>query len=466
MVFLTDFDQYVLQICRHNKLVQEIELSKVIAYQQHNPQMSLLEILFKSKLISKEQALHIKERFERQNANHNSKMRTSNSISPSHVSTSYHPQAQTQAQGSLARFKSMEDFLEYARELEVSDLFINVNCPPLVRKWGNLTALDRSPFHAKEIEVLVQNLLSPELLKRLHEHYYVDTCLELSNHHRYRTCILKQKDGINCSFRIISSTIKTAAELQLPDAIKKLVHYNQGLIIIAGPAGSGKTTTIAALIDEINKTRNEHIITIEDPIENVFKSDRCQISQRAVKLHTKSFSAALRGALREDPDIIMIGDLRDYETASLAISASETGHLVITSLHTPTASKTISRLTDFFPPKEQGQIRSMIAESIRGIVCQRLMTKLDGQGQVLAQEIMLNNSAISNIIKKNQLLQLNSTIQTSSSAGMTLMDNSIYKLYQNKMISGEEAYHNSENKLTYKQFSPEEIIRKERKRKG
>jgi twitching motility protein PilT len=445
---LNQFDQFVEKICLQGKIVSKKQMQQVLSHQQRNPSLSLLQILVKAKVLDQQQAIQIQTKFETIERDSTQPV---SPTEPKKVSASI-----SKGDGSLDKFSSLNDFLVYARKVEASDLFINTDAPPTVRKDNQLTFLERSPFSAVEVEKLVKEGISEFWWKELQQKLNIDTCLSIPDCGRFRTCILKQKDGLNCSFRIIPNEIRTIKELGLPPAVEQLVHYPQGLILVTGPAGSGKTTTMAALVEEINKTRQEHIITIEDPIEYVFEPKQCQISQRSVGDHTRSSSAALRGALREDPDIIMIGELRDHETASLAISASETGHLVIVSLHTNSAAKTISRIQDFFPPDEQPQIRAMISESIRGIISQRLISRKDGDGRVLALEVMINNSAISNIIRKNQLLQIKSTMQISAGAGMILMDSAIRRLYQEGKISGEDCFFNAESNAIYKQFSPEE----------
>jgi twitching motility protein PilT len=243
-------------------------------------------------------------------------------------------------------------------------------------------------------------------------------------------------------------------ELGLPEQLQRLTEFNQGLVLVTGPNGCGKSTTMAAMVERVNQTRNEHIITIEDPVEFNFVPALSQINQREVGAHTKSFAAALRAALREDPDVIVIGELRDRETVSLAITAAETGHLVFGTMHTTSAARTIDRVLDVFPPDEQPQVRSMISESIRGIVCQQLIPRKDGGGRALALEVMLNSPAIANLMRERKLFQIPSIIQTSRQQGMILLDNSLLELVHTGVIDGMEAYYAADNKAPFLKWAP------------
>jgi twitching motility protein PilT len=256
---------------------------------------------------------------------------------------------------------------------------------------------------------------------------------------RLRTNFLSQFRGTDGIFRLIPTKIPNFEELGLPPTVKKFTEYKQGIVLITGPKGSGKTTTLAAMVDLINRTRPEHIITVEDPIEFVHPCKKGHVNQREVGPHTETFSAALRAALREAPDVIMVGEMRDLETISLAITAAETGHLVFGTLHTPDALRTIDRVLDVFPPKEQGQIRSMLSESLRGIVSQLLLPSIDGKSQLLGLEIMVNNSAIGHLIREAKTFQLRGIMQTGKKLGMILMDDSLVKLVKEGKLKKEEA---------------------------
>ncbi|HSP45290.1 MAG TPA: PilT/PilU family type 4a pilus ATPase, partial [Chthoniobacterales bacterium] len=245
--------------------------------------------------------------------------------------------------------------------------------------------------------------------------------------------------GIDLVFRIINTKVRTMDELGLPESLKLLTRYQNGLILVTGSVGSGKSTTLAALVEQVNLERREHIITLEYPIEYIFVPKGCHITQREVHTHTRSFSAALRGALREDPDVIMVGEMRDLETISLAITAAETGHLVLGTLHTSNASRTLDRLLDVFPVDQQEQIRIMVSESLRGIISQQLVPRADGQGRVLALETLTNTPAVANVIREAKTYMLPGIIQTGKKQGMQLMDDALMALAERGLISPEEA---------------------------
>ena len=240
-------------------------------------------------------------------------------------------------------------------------------------------------------------------------------------------------------FRVISTQLRTMEELRLPEAIKPLLEYHNGLVLVTGAVGSGKSTTLAALINEINHQRNDHIITLEDPIEYVIDSSNCHVNQREVHTHTESFSQALRAALREDPDIIMVGEMRDLETISLAITAAETGHLVLATLHTGSAARTLDRILDVFPTEQREQIRIMVGESLRGIISQQLVPRADGTGRELALELLVNTPAVSSIIRDGKTFMLPGVMQTGKNVGMIMMDDALAKLYRDGIITQEEA---------------------------
>jgi twitching motility protein PilT len=263
---------------------------------------------------------------------------------------------------------------------------------------------------------------------------------------RYRTSIVRQRLGFDLAFRIISTNLRTLEELGMPPQLKLLTQYHNGLVLVTGAMGSGKTTTLAALVQEINAHRSDHIITLEEPIEYILPSSGCQITQREVHTHTKSFAAALRGALREDPDVIMVGEMRDLETIQLAISASETGHLVLGTLHTSNAPRTLDRLLDVFPTDQRDQIRIMVSESLRGIISQQLVPRADGNGRAVAMELLLNSPAVANVIREAKTFMLPGIIQTGRKAGMILMDDSLVELYQQGIITADEALYRAENK--------------------
>jgi twitching motility protein PilT len=354
----------------------------------------------------------------------------------------------------LNQFNHIHHYLEYARSTGASDIHVNACAAPLLRKDGKLSQLPRAPFTAEETEKLLFGMLTPEQSEELEKKKALDFCYTVEGLGRYRSCILKQRVGWDGAFRVINSKVPTFEELGLPVELKRLTEFHQGLVLITGPSGCGKSTTMAAMLDLVNKHREEHIISIEDPVEYVYPPDKCQVNQRELGTCTKSFANALRAALREDPDVIMIGELRDEETVSLAITAAETGHLVFGTLHTTSAGRTIDRILDVFPPEEQGQIRSMISESIKGIICQQLIPRKDGKGRALALEILFNTPAVANLIRERALHKLNSAMQVGRKQGMMMLDDSLAKLLQEGVIEGADAYFAAENKNAFVQYAP------------
>jgi twitching motility protein PilT len=301
----------------------------------------------------------------------------------------------------------------------------------------------------EETEQLARSFLLPKQIARVEEQGSFDFCYEAEGLARFRTSVVRQRRGWEAVFRVISNKIRSMDELGLPPVLKTLTRYHNGLVLVTGAVGSGKSTTLASMVDHINRERKDHIITLEDPIEYVFTPAGCQVSQREIGANSASFSSALRAALREDPDVIMVGEMRDLETISLAISASETGHLVLGTLHTSTAARTLDRLLDVFPIEQQSQIRTMVSESLRGIVCQQLIPRKDGNGRMLALEVLVNNPAVGNLIREAKTFMLPGVMQTGKKLGMKLMDDSLQELLDKGLITGEEAYRRAENKKAF-----------------
>ena len=353
---------------------------------------------------------------------------------------------------SFAIHEGLKNLLVKARNMGASDLHICAGSKPFIRKFKKIHFLDEPELTAEDTEALVFGSISEAQKRSLIQNKSLDFCLAPDGIGRYRTCLYKQIKGWEAVFRIIPDKIKTFEDLALPPVLRKLTEYHQGLILITGPSGSGKSTTLAAMLDLINRERSDHIITVEDPIEYILMPQNCQITQRELRNHTLSFSNALKAALREDPDIVMIGEMRDRETMSMAISASETGHLVLGTMPTSSAARTINSVVDFFPSDQQGQIRSMISESLRGIICQQLLTHPSGDGVELALEVLLFDAGVSAIIRQNQLHQLASVMQTGKGKGMMTMDDSLFQLAKEGRIVGEEAYLLCENKARFEPF--------------
>lgn len=341
----------------------------------------------------------------------------------------------------------VDEYLIIGKEYDASDIHLSVNSQPIWRRYGTLSPIwpDAPTLTAANTEALVRGFLSEERMRHLEDQGDIDFAYA-NEHGRFRTSVVRQRLGYDLTFRIISSNLRTMDDLQLPENLKLLTQYHNGLVLVTGSVGSGKSTTLAALVQEINRARRDHIITLEDPIEYVIGSDGCHVTQREVHTHTKSFANALRGALREDPDVIMVGEMRDLETISLAITASETGHLVLGTLHTANAARTLDRLLDVFPVDQREQIRIMVSESLRGIISQQLVPRADGQGRALALEILMNSPAVANIIREAKTFMLPGVIQTGRRLGMKLMDDSLAELYQAGIITGEEALARAEQK--------------------
>jgi twitching motility protein PilT len=343
----------------------------------------------------------------------------------------------------------IKELLGSAVRYGASDLHLTTGRRPFVRKDRAISFISEHPLSADEALRLNTVLLSRPQKTTFMEKHDLDYALALGDTERYRVNLMFHKDGAAGSYRMVPKEVKTMPELGFAehlDTLKKLLSYHNGLVLITGPVGSGKTTTLASMVAYLNETRKDHIITVEDPIEVVQPARGCNVTQRQVGDHTKTFFTALKGALREDPDIIVIGELRDLETIEMAVSAAETGHLVIGTMHTSDAATTLNRLLDVFPAAQQTQIRASVAESLRGIVCQRLLPATRG-GLVMACEILVNNVAISNLVREGKTTGLRNTMETGVRDGMCLMDNVIFALNQDKKISKETALANITNRV-------------------
>jgi twitching motility protein PilT len=351
----------------------------------------------------------------------------------------------------VSKFTHVDQYLGVGQQAGASDVHLGVNAPPLWRLNGVLQPIwpDAPRLTSQQTLDLAERFLSDAQKIQLNERGDVDFAYANSLG-RYRTSVVRQRLGVDLVFRIINTKVRTMDELGLPDHLKLLTRYQNGLILVTGSVGSGKSTTLAALVEQVNVERREHIISLEDPIEYVFEPKGCHITQREVHTHTESFSTALRAALREDPDVIMVGEMRDLETISLAITAAETGHLVLGTLHTGNASRTLDRLLDVFPPDQQEQIRIMVSESLRGVISQQLVPRADGKARVLALEILTNTPAVANVIREARTFMLPGIIQTGKKQGMQLMDDALVDLATRGLISAEEAYARSEQKLEMK----------------
>ncbi|MFC5531229.1 type IV pilus twitching motility protein PilT [Cohnella yongneupensis] len=323
------------------------------------------------------------------------------------------------------RALSVDDLLRHAYEAKASDLHINAGTVPLMRLHGSLSPASERILTAQDTQWIAESLLSEEQLDKLGESGEVDLSYEIEGLCRFRVNVFRQRKVINLAFRLLMTVIPTLEKLNLPAVAKAFVAKQRGLVLVTGPTGSGKSTTLAAMINEINEQYNKHIITLEDPIEYMHTSKQCLVVQREIGTDTLSFGNGLRAALRQDPDVILVGEMRDLETIRTAITAAETGHLVFGTLHTPDAPQTIDRIIDVFPTDQQGQIRVQLASVLIGVFSQRLIPRKDGTGRVMALEVLLNTPAVANLIRQEKIYQIKSVIQTNRQLGMQSMAASI-----------------------------------------
>ncbi len=338
----------------------------------------------------------------------------------------------------------IDELLEQVRDRKASDLHISAGLPPIVRVDGQLIRMEMQPLTAEDVESLVFPMLNNEQRRLLEQYWELDLSYGVYGLGRFRVNVYKDRGNYAAAFRTINSVASTIEELGLPEIVREITDKPRGLVLVTGPTGSGKSTTLAAMVDHINSTRAEHILTIEDPVEFMHMSKKSVVHQRELGQDTRSFSNALKSALREDPDVILVGELRDLETISLAITAAETGHLVMGTLHTSSAPQTVDRLVDVFPQGQQQQIRIMLSNSLVAVFSQTLLPKLseDGitkKGRVMAQEILVVNSAVSNLIREGKTAQLYSVMQTGTGAGMQTIEMALKDLYLDKKITMDDA---------------------------
>ncbi|MEO8376060.1 MAG: PilT/PilU family type 4a pilus ATPase [Candidatus Sumerlaeota bacterium] len=351
--------------------------------------------------------------------------------------------------------KTLVGFLRLARHWGCSDLHFSVGRPPFVRLNGQIRYMETDVLTAEKSEELNFSGLLAEQRQSALEHQQLDFALEIPGVGRHRCNIFKQRLGWDGSYRIVRSGIPTLEELGLPSTLHRFTEFQQGLVMVTGPSNSGKTTTCAAMLGIVNDSRKDHIITVEEPVEYVLTPKNCQITQREVGRHTNSFAAALRAALREDPDIILVGELRDLETTSIAISAAETGHLVFGTLHTGSAIRTVARIVDVYPVNQQQQVSVMVAESLRGVITQQLVPRMDGNGLIMALEVLVNTTGVSMQIKEAKSHLIPSLMQAGKRQGMMMMEDSLLTLYKSNMISGREAYRRANNKQPFEAMKEE-----------
>jgi twitching motility protein PilT len=346
----------------------------------------------------------------------------------------------------------IDAFFQLMFDQGASDLHLVSGQQPILRLHGDIERVKYKVLEDDELKAMLYEIAPENKIKQYEETGDVDFGYEISGVARFRCNFFNQKYGCGAVFRQIPTKVNTADDLGLPPILKRAALLNKGLVLVTGPTGHGKSTTLAAMIDHANKHRKDHVITIEDPIEFVHQSQGCLVNHRELGTHTKSFAAALRGALREDPDIILVGEMRDLETIRLAIEAAETGHLVLSTLHTTNAAKTVDRVIEVFPNEEQAQIRSSLSTSLKLVVAQTLLKRIDKKGRCVALELMVVTPAVANLIRENKTFQIPSAIQVGKQFGMQTLDDAIMEVLQKKWISAEEAYANCIDKAKFRPF--------------
>lgn len=330
------------------------------------------------------------------------------------------------------------ELLAFCAKQEASDLHLSAGLPPMIRVDGDVRKINSPAMDHKEVHALIYEIMNDRQRRDYEEFFEVDFSFEVPNLARFRVNAFNHHRGAGAVFRLIPSKILTLDQLGLGEVFSRLALAQRGLVLVTGPTGSGKSTTLAAMLDYVNERKHAHLLTIEDPIEFVHESKKCLVNQREVHRHTLGFSQALRSALREDPDIILVGELRDLETIRLALTAAETGHTVFGTLHTTGAAKTIDRIVDVFPGDEKSMVRSMLSESLQGVISQTLLKK-QGGGRVAAHEIMIGTPAIRNLIREDKIAQMYSAIQTGASFGMQTLDQSLKQLVSKELVTKEIA---------------------------
>jgi twitching motility protein PilT len=338
------------------------------------------------------------------------------------------------------------ELLAFGVKNKASDLHLSAGLPPMIRVHGDVRRINLPPMEHKDVHAMVYDIMNDSQRKIYEETLECDFSFEVPNLARFRINAFNQHRGAGAVFRTIPSKVLTLEELNCPKIFKDISEYPRGIVLVTGPTGSGKSTTLAAMINHVNETEYGHILTVEDPIEFVHESKKCLINQREVGPHTLSFANALKSALREDPDIILVGEMRDLETIRLALTAAETGHLVFGTLHTSSAAKTVDRIIDVFPAAEKEMVRAMLSESLRAVISQTLCKTKDGSGRVAAHEIMIGTPAIRNLIREAKIAQMYSSIQTGAQLGMQTLDQNLQDLVKRNVISVGEARQKAANK--------------------
>ncbi|MFH1658946.1 MAG: type IV pilus twitching motility protein PilT [Pseudomonadota bacterium] len=338
------------------------------------------------------------------------------------------------------------ELLAFSVKNKASDLHLSAGLPPMIRVHGDVRRINLPAMEHKDVHGMVYDIMNDGQRKVYEETLECDFSFEIPNLARFRVNAFNQHRGAGAVFRTIPTKVLTLEELNCPKIFKEISEYPRGIVLCTGPTGSGKSTTLAAMVNHVNENDYGHILTVEDPIEFVHDSKKCLINQREVGPHTLSFANALRAALREDPDVILVGEMRDLETIRLALSAAETGHLVFGTLHTSSAAKTVDRIVDVFPAAEKEMVRSMLSESLRAVISQTLLKTKDGTGRVAAHEIMIGTPAIRNLIRENKVAQMYSAIQTGQNFGMQTLDQNLVDLVRRNVVSSAEARFRAANK--------------------
>lgn len=457
-------EQMFCKLLVHNKLMDELQLKRILGERGSWSGANICEELENRSLVKKGHLEKVKGAvvakgfyFESEPLSGGGETVSSNTTQASAIGSNQPQTVATESSKELFMVESSQltlhrrcspqgsgvqllGLLDQARQAGASDLHICTGSKAFFRSsQGDISSMETDVYGAEQTFEMLSDLISTEQKQRLLSEQQLDFALETPDGSRFRSNIVKERKGWAACFRLISNQPPSFKALKLPAIVQTLTEYATGLVLISGPMGSGKTTTMAAMVDVINANRKDHIITMEDPIEYRIAGKACQVTQRGLGNHTVSFANALKGALRQDPDVIMVGELRDLETMSLAMSAAETGHLVLASLHTNSAERTVDRLVSAFPPDQQSQVRVMLAESLRGVLCQQLLPKADGSGSVLALEVLVNNTSVKKCIVDNKTFQLDSIIQTGKKQGMVRMDDAIASLLQNGEITRETA---------------------------
>jgi twitching motility protein PilT len=465
-----EFNEYVLSTAYHSGWITVDQYHSAVAALQAMPHLSAIDFLHEQSIITPEQAEGLRQSLvlagysasdDAASAQAGGSAAQSPTPAPAPVAAAEpvpsSPVIEVTSGAvdpNLPAGMNAEQLLRLGFDAGASDVHFGVSAPALMRLNGTLQPLyhGAEPLTPANTEALTKTFLNPMQQEMLAKNHGVDFSYQIEGLARFRANVIKQRKGYDCVFRIINTKVRTMDELGLPEQLKVLTQYHNGLVLVTGAVGSGKSTTLASMVQEVNTHRSDHIITLEDPIEYVYVPAGCQITQREVHAHTESFGAALRASLREDPDVIIVGEMRDLETISLAITASETGHLVIATLHTSNAARTLDRVLDAFPVEQQGQIRTMVSESLRGIISQQLVPRADGNGRVVALEIMVNTPAVANLIREAKTFMLPGIIQTGKKLGMKLMDDSLMELVQEGIISPYEAYDRAEQKKPFEPY--------------